>query len=65
MWSWLNCYLSGRHDYGVTCASGSIYLCCVHCGRRSNGWAVAQTLTPAKAKARIAACLLNASQRNS
>ena len=40
MWSWLNCYLSGRHDYGVTCASGSIFLCCIHCGKRSNGWAV-------------------------
>jgi hypothetical protein len=40
LWNWLNCYLSGRHDYGVTCASGSIFLRCIHCGRRSNGWAV-------------------------
>jgi len=40
MWNWLNCYLSGRHDYGVTCASGSIFLRCIHCGKRSNGWAV-------------------------
>jgi hypothetical protein len=37
MW---NCYLSGRHDFGVTCSSGSIYLRCIHCGKRSNGWAV-------------------------
>ena len=40
MWNWLNCYLSGRHDFGVTCSSGSIYLCCIHCGKRSNGWSV-------------------------
>ena len=40
MWNWLNCYLSGRHDYGVTCSSGSIYLRCIHCGKRSEGWAV-------------------------
>lgn len=40
MWNWLNCYLSGRHDFGVTCCSGSIFLRCIHCGKRSNGWAV-------------------------
>jgi hypothetical protein len=40
MWNWLNCYLSGRHDFGVTCSSGSIYLRCIHCGKRSEGWAV-------------------------
>lgn len=40
MWNWLNCYLSGHHDYGVTCASGSIFLRCIHCGKRSEGWAV-------------------------
>ena len=40
MWNWLNCYLSGRHDFGVTCSSGSIFLSCRHCGKRSNGWAV-------------------------
>jgi hypothetical protein len=42
MLNWLNCYLSGRHDYSVTCASGSIFLRCIHCGKRSNGWAVHQ-----------------------
>lgn len=40
MWNWLNCYLSGRHEFGVTCSSGSIFLRCNHCGKRSNGWAV-------------------------
>ena len=40
MWNLLNCYLTGRHDFGVTCASGSVFLRCLHCGKRSNGWAV-------------------------
>jgi hypothetical protein len=40
MWNWFNCYLSGRHDYGMWCEPGAIFLRCVHCGRRSPGWAV-------------------------
>lgn len=40
MWNLLRCYLSGRHDYGVGCEPGAIFLRCVHCGRRSNGWNV-------------------------
>jgi hypothetical protein len=40
MWNLLNCYLSGRHDFGVSCAPGAIFLRCTHCGRRSPGWAV-------------------------
>lgn len=40
MWNLLSCYLSGRHDYGVSCEPGSIFLRCVNCGKRSNGWAV-------------------------
>jgi hypothetical protein len=40
MWNWFNCYLSGRHEYGVWCEPGAIFLRCVHCGRRSPGWAV-------------------------
>jgi hypothetical protein len=40
MWNWFNCYLSGRHDYGKWCESGTIFLRCVHCGRRSPGWAI-------------------------
>ena len=47
MWNWLNCYLSGRHDFGVTCCSGSIFLRCIHCGKRSNGWEVHEGRTPA------------------
>jgi hypothetical protein len=38
MWNWINCYLSGRHDYGVRCEPGAIFLHCLHCGRRSSGW---------------------------
>ena len=40
MWNWFNCYLSGRHDFGVWCEPGAIFLRCVHCGRRSPGWSV-------------------------
>jgi hypothetical protein len=58
MWNWLNCYLSGRHDFGVTCSSGSIFLRCIHCGKRSNGWEVHNhpaALIPATAPARLPA----------
>jgi hypothetical protein len=51
MWNWFNCYLSGRHAYGITCSDGSIYLRCIHCGKRSEGWNVhgqrPQTIAPA------------------
>jgi len=40
MWNWFNCYFSGRHEFGVWCEPGSIFLRCVHCGRRSSGWAI-------------------------
>ena len=40
MWNWFNCYLSGRHDYGMWCEPGAIFLRCIHCGRRSGGWAL-------------------------
>jgi hypothetical protein len=40
MWNWFNCYLSGRHDYGMWCESGAMFLRCMHCGRRSPGWSV-------------------------
>ena len=54
MWNWLNCYLSGRHDFGITCCSGSIFLRCINCGKRSNGWAVhhEQALIPITAPVR-------------
>jgi hypothetical protein len=41
MWNVFNCYLSGRHDYGMWCEPGAIFLRCVHCGKRSSGWTVA------------------------
>jgi len=40
LWNFFNCYLSGRHDYGMWCEPGQIFLRCVHCGKRSSGWAV-------------------------
>ena len=40
MWSLFNCYLSGRHDYGMWCERGAMFLRCTHCGRRSPGWSV-------------------------
>lgn len=46
MWNWFNCYLSGRHQYGMWCEPGTIFLRCVHCGRRSAGWAVNEPAAP-------------------
>ena len=28
MWNWFNCYLSGRHEYGMWCEPGAIFLRC-------------------------------------
>jgi hypothetical protein len=50
MWNLFNCYLSGRHDYGMWCEPGVMFLRCVHCGKRSSGWAI--TATPATAAQR-------------
>ncbi len=47
MFDLLNCYLSGRHDYGMWGEKGTIFLRCVHCGKRSSGWAIDPT--PVKA----------------
>ena len=38
MLKWITCYLSGKHDYQVSCEPGAIFLRCYHCGRRSSGW---------------------------
>jgi hypothetical protein len=54
MWNFFNCYLSGRHDYGMWCEPGQIFLRCMHCGKRSSGWAMDQkraAVAPAPAKA--------------
>ena len=59
MWKWINCYISGRHEFGVWCEPGNIFLRCVHCGSRSSGWAIdakhVHTPRPAVAKAAPAA----------
>ena len=47
MWNLLNCYLSGRHEFGISCEPGAIFLRCLHCGRRSPGWSLdAKPQTP-------------------
>ena len=45
MWNLFNCYLSGRHDYGMWCEPGAIFLRCVHCGKRSAGWSMEPKLS--------------------
>ena len=42
MFNWFNCYLSGRHEFGVKCEPGAIFLHCIHCGRRSSGWSLGE-----------------------
>lgn len=46
MWNLFNCYLSGRHEFGVWCEPGTVFLRCVHCGKRSSGWALETKMTP-------------------
>jgi Zn ribbon nucleic-acid-binding protein len=58
MWNLFNCYLSGRHDYGMWCEPGVMFLRCVHCGKRSPGWAV--TPPPATAARRAPAAVVAA-----
>jgi hypothetical protein len=56
MWNLFNCYLSGRHDYGMWCEPGAIFLRCIHCGKRSSGWSVEPKMqAPAPHKAVVAA----------
>lgn len=50
MWNLLRCYLSGRHEYGVGCEPGTIFLRCVHCGHRSAGWTVHARSTSAETR---------------
>jgi len=42
MWNWIVCYVTG-HDYAVSCDGGAMFLRCVVCGRRSQGWIVHAT----------------------
>ena len=39
MWAWLSCFLIG-HDYSVHCEDGAVFLRCLNCGRRSQGWSL-------------------------
>jgi hypothetical protein len=39
MWNWISCYVTG-HDYSVCCNQGRMFLRCLVCGRRSEGWVV-------------------------
>ncbi len=41
MWDWINCHVAGRHEYSVWSDSNRMFLRCLRCGRRSNGWDVA------------------------
>jgi hypothetical protein len=43
MWDWINCHLAGRHEYAVWSDSHRMFLRCLRCGRRSNGWNVADS----------------------
>ncbi len=52
MWNWFNCYLSGRHEFGVWCEPGTVFLRCMHCGRRSSGWAIDRRAEAAVAAAK-------------
>src|SRR5678816_3396606 len=42
MWNLFNCYLSGRHEFSAWCEPGSVFLRCIHCGKRASGWALDQ-----------------------
>jgi hypothetical protein len=54
IWNLFNCYLSGRHDYGMWCEPGQIYLRCVHCGKRSPGWDIERKAAAATIPPRLA-----------
>jgi hypothetical protein len=58
MWKALYCYLTGQHEYAVTCEPGHIFLRCRACGKQSNGWglngqAPQRTTSPAVAPIRM------------
>lgn len=65
MWKWFNCYLSGRHDYGMWCEPGAIFLRCMHCGKRSSGWTVdAKAAQPRPRPSTTAATLVAAAAKS-
>jgi hypothetical protein len=63
MLNWFKCYLSGRHEFGVWCEPGAIFLRCLHCGRRSSGWSLgekAQSAPPLPSRATPASSVVKA-----
>ena len=46
MWDWLNCHVFGRHEHGIWCDNGTIFLRCIRCGSRSPGWDVVESHGP-------------------
>jgi hypothetical protein len=63
MLNWFNCYLSGRHEFGVWCEPGAIFLRCLHCGRRSSGWSLgekAQSAPPLPSRATSTSAVVTA-----
>jgi len=57
IWNFFNCYLSGRHDYGMWCEAGRVFLRCPHCGKRTIGWAVTEKGATAAPKPLAAAAV--------
>jgi len=64
MWNWLNCYLSGRHEFRVWCEPGAIFLRCLYCGRRSSGWALEGKPISSPAPAPVKHPKANAAEEN-
>lgn len=54
MWKALYCYLTGQHEYAVTCEPGHIFLRCRACGKQSNGWGLSKN-APQRTAARAVA----------
>jgi hypothetical protein len=50
MFKAITCYLSGRHEYHVSCEPGAIFLRCYYCGQRSSGWELRHEREMAKAR---------------
>jgi Zn ribbon nucleic-acid-binding protein len=51
MWDWINCVVLFRHEYGIWCEEGSVFLRCIRCGHRSPGWDVEHQAEKATAPA--------------
>jgi hypothetical protein len=54
VWNLFNCYLSGRHDFGMWCEPGAIFLRCMHCGKRTSGWEVTPKASEPRPRAVVA-----------